>query len=153
MTRTSGRILQGVAALLVLLAPAAQAGLGEGVAAVARDHAALRGRTLTVTPMQAYDRHESTTAAGIRIHEYVSRAGTVFAVTFDGPSIPDLKVLLGTQYGAYVVATSSRRVNHKVLSIHTPDLVMQVVKLPRGFSGEAHVPGLVPAGVNRSELR
>jgi hypothetical protein len=102
--------------------------------------------------MQAYDRHDLTTSSGTRIRQYVSRAGTVFAVSFEGPVVPDLKVLLGTRYGDYVVATASRRINHKVLTIDSPNLAMQVVKLPRGFSARAFAPDLVPAGVARRDL-
>jgi hypothetical protein len=150
MQLTFGRTAACLA--LVLAAPMAQAGLGEGVATVARDHAALNGRALTTTPMQAYDRHDLTTSSGTRIRQYVSRAGTVFAVSFEGPVVPDLKVLLGTRYGDYVVATASRRINHKVLTIDSPNLAMQVVKLPRGFSARAFAPDLVPAGVARRDL-
>jgi hypothetical protein len=39
-----------------------------------------------------------------------------------------------------------------VLSISTPDLVLQNSRLPRGFMGRAHIPSLVPAGTSVAEL-
>lgn len=142
----------GMSALLAL--PVAFAGLGEPVASVARDHAELHGRALVVTPLQAYDRHEITTDDGTRVREYVSRAGTVFGVTFAGPSPPDLKVLLAGHYDDYVAAAAAaRRGSHHVLAIDTPGLVVTVVKRPRGFSGSAHVPALLPADTTAGDLR
>ncbi len=143
--------LAAVAGLAV--APAAHAGLGEGVASVARDHATLHAQVANVVPMQAYDLHEMTSRDGSRVREYVTRAGTVFAVTFNTRTMPDLKALLGDRYAEYVAVTNARRTNHKVFAISTPSLVLQIVKLPRGFSGSAHVPTLLPEGFSSRDLR
>lgn len=141
----------GMAALLSV--PVAVAGLGDPVASVARDHAQLRGTALVVTPLQAYDRHEITTDDGTRVREYVSRAGTVFGVTFAGPSLPDLKVVLAGHYDEYTAAAAAARPgSHHVLAINTPGLVVTVIKRPRGFSGSAHVPALLPAGTTAGDL-
>ena len=154
MSRSTS-ILTGSLLLTAALvtAPAAPAGLGEGTASIARDHAALHGHALQITPMQSYDRHELTTASGTKVREYASRDGTVFAVAFAGPSVPDLKVLLGARYDEYARAVAARAGNHHVLSINSPGLVMQVIKLPRGLIGRAHVPALLPAGVSPGDLR
>ena len=148
----SGAVAGFLVAAGLGLAPAAQAGLGEGVDSVARDHAALRAQAASVVPMQAYDVHEMATSGG-RVREYVTRTGTVFAVTFQGPSMPNLHAVLGSHYGEYATAVSARRTNHKVFAMSEPGLVMEVVKLPRGFTGSAHVPALLPAGVAARDLR
>lgn len=142
-------------ALVVALAAVqtAWAGLGESVETIAHDHLALEGRALSQTPMPAYDRHEIMTTTGVRIREYATRSGTVFAVAFSGPSIPDLRVLLAQHYAAYLAEAARPRVNHRAMSIESPGLVLSIVKLPRGFVGTAHVPTLVPAGVAPRELR
>ena len=149
----SGLLAGAAFAAAFALAPEANAGLGEGVDSVARDHAMLRAHAATLVPMQSYDVHEMTTPDGGRVREYLSRGGTVFAVTFSGRAMPDLGALLGSHYPDYVAATSARRTNHKVLAINEPGLVMEVVKLPRGITGSAHVPALLPAGVSARELR
>ena len=82
----------GVVAVGVCLTQAAFAGLGDTAASVQRDHTALRGTSLTVTPMASYDLHEITSPDS-RVREYVSHAGTVFAVTWSGRARPDLSVV------------------------------------------------------------
>ena len=143
-------------ALLVsglLLSVGAHAGLGEPVASVQRDHAALQGVTLAVTPMGAYDMHETSLADGTRVRQYVGPAGTVFGVAWTGRSLPDLKLLLAAHYARYVAAARTHHGSHHVLSLDTPDVAISVVRLPRGFAGSAHVPALVPAGISVQDLR
>jgi hypothetical protein len=143
-------VLAGVAG--VCLAPAALAGLGETAASVQRDHTALRGTALTVTPMASYDLHEITTADN-SVREYVSHAGNVFAVTWSGRARPDLSVVLGARYAEFTKSATSHPASHKVFALTTNDLVMHVQKLPRGIVGEAHAPSLFPAGVSAQDIR
>jgi Protein of unknown function (DUF2844) len=145
--------LATIAAAGALLTPAAQAGLGKPVESVQRDHAALHGVALAVTPMQNYDLHESTIADGTRLRQYATRAGTVFAVAWSGPALPDLKLVLGESYDAYVAAASNHRGSHHVFTIATPELVLGITKHLRGFTGHAHLPALLPAGTTAQELR
>jgi hypothetical protein len=135
------------------LAPTAQAGLGEPVDSVERDHAAVHGSALSVTPMLNYDLHETTTVDGARLRQYATRAGTVFAVAWSGPALPNLKLVLGKSYDAYVAAASAHRGSHHVLNIVTPDLVLNITKHARGFTGNAYQPALLPAGTTAQELR
>ena len=146
----------------VLLAPlvfgalassTASAGLGDSADSIARDHLALRGTTLAITPAVAYDIHETTTVDGAHIRQYVSRQGTVFAVAWSGRAQPDLKVVLAGQYDKYLAAASAHRGNHHVFTVSTPELFISIVRAPRGFQGAAHLPALVPAGTAASELR
>ena len=135
------------------VSPVAHAALGESVESVQRDHAALRGAALAVTPTQAYDLHEITTADATRVREYVSRAGTVFAVTWSGRSLPNLQAVLGQRYDEYAAAAAGHHGSHHVFTIATASLVMHIRKLPRGFTGSAHVPALVPPGVATQDIR
>jgi hypothetical protein len=135
------------------LAPcAAEAALGGDLASIAHDHESLRAN-VTVTPTVSYDLHELTTASGTRVREYADRSGKVFAVTWQGPSLPDLGQLLGGYAERYATAVRAHRGSHHVLTLSEPDLAISVVKLPRGFSGQAYLPGAMPAGVGREELR
>jgi hypothetical protein len=144
----------GVAlALGLCLASAAQAGLGDRVESVPRDHAALHGAALKVTPMANYDVHEITSAGGARVREYVSRDGTVFATTWSGPTMPDLKVVLASHYEEYAAGAQAHRGSHHVFAMDTDGLVLRVVKLPRGLAGSARVPALVPPGMSIQDIR
>ena len=147
-------VLASILAVLgLIVAPVTRAGLGEPLESVQRDHAALHGTALAVTPTAAFDRHEITTAEGTRVREYASHVGTVFAVTWSGRSLPDLKIVLGQHYAAYAAATSGHRGNHHVFTIESADLVLHIRKLPRGFTGSAHVPALLPPGTVAADIR
>jgi hypothetical protein len=142
-----------LAVLGLLLAASAQAGLGEPVASVQKDHLALHGVTLAVTPQDAFDVHETTTADGGFVRQYASKAGTVFAVAWSGRTLPDLGVVLGKHYDEYLAAAKTRRGSHHMLSVSSPEVVMSVARLPRGFMGSAHVPTLLPPGVTSQDIR
>ena len=137
----------------LMLAGAAQAGLGEHVESVAHDHAMLHGTALRVTPMANYQMHEITSEHGGLVREYVSPQGQVFATTWSGPVMPDLKVVLAGHYPAYMANVQARRASHHVFSMATDGMVLRVVKLPRGIAGSARIPALVPPGVNVEDIR
>jgi hypothetical protein len=128
------------------------AALGESGVSIARDREVLRSSLKTIS-MKGYDVQELTNESGATVREYVTSAGTVFALTWSGTQVPDLKQLLGTYFDRYMTAAQVHRTGHHVLSIATPDLVMTVVKFQRKSSGQVYVPSLMPSGVTRQELR
>ena len=142
-----------VTVLLALVATAAQAGLGNPVAQLRDDQSRLGARDISVQRAAAFDRHAFQSSNGVRIRAFAGRDGQVFAVTFDGPAMPDLKVLLGTRYAEYASAVRPSPSTHKVYTYASGTLELNIVKLPRGFTGSAWVPGAVPAGVNVSALQ
>lgn len=151
---TESRWRAGAAlAMGLLLGGTAQAGLSERAESVAHDHAMLRGAALRVTPMANYQVHEITSDHGDRVREYVSPAGQVFATTWTGRAMPDLKVVLAGHYADYMANAQARRGNHHVFSMVTDRMVMRIVKLPRGVAGSARAPALMPPGVNVEEIR
>jgi Protein of unknown function (DUF2844) len=128
------------------------AALGESGASIARDREAMRG-SLRTLPMTRYDVHELRIDSGTVVREYVTPAGKVFAVTWEGPQVPDLKLLLGAYFERYTAAAQAHRTGHHVLSIATPELVMTAVKFQRKASGRVYVPALMPGDVTDQELR
>lgn len=140
--------------LNLLGAGPASAGLGDDAASVLSDTYALQG-TLHITLLLQYDLHEITTDSGMRIREFVNRSGTVFAVTWSGPVMPDLQQLLGANFAAYVnaVAASQQTGLRRSLRIATSDLVVESAGHMRAYQGRAYLPALVPSGTNVSELR
>ncbi|MFI4868231.1 MAG: DUF2844 domain-containing protein [Steroidobacterales bacterium] len=145
--------LFGLFGALVLPAPAL-AHLGGDTDSVSADRDALRAE-LHSTPMQHYDLHEISTAGGTRVHEYTTRQGTVFAVTWQGPLPPDLRQLFGNYFEKYqsAAATQARPGMHRQLMIAAGDLVVQSTGHLRDFRGRAYVPSLVPAGVSVADLQ
>ena len=151
------RLAARVAALLVLLVvldpPAAHAALGATREDLLRDAAALQTARVTITSREGYDVHEMISADGTTVRAYVEPGGRVFAVTWSGRVQPDLRVVLGPYYDRFLQAARAPHPSHHVLTLTAPDLVLSVVKLPRGFSGRAHLPSLVPAGTAVEALR
>ena len=146
--RVSATALAGLAGLVALPAHAA---LGGDVASVLRDGAALRA-SHAVTPFAAYDLHEATGADGTVLREYVDKSGKVFALSWRGPGSPNVRSLLG-EHAAHYEAVRARFSNHHVVNIDEPGFAVSIVKLPRGWHGQAVLPAAIPAGVARNELR
>ena len=151
------RLATRVAALLVLLVvlhpPAAHAALGATREDLLRDAAALQTARVTITSREGYDVHEMISADGTTVRAYVEPGGRVFAVTWSGRVQPDLRVVLGPYYARFLEAARAPHPSHHVLTLTAPDLVLSVVKLPRGFAGRAHLPSLVPARTAVDTLR
>jgi hypothetical protein len=133
-------------------APPAMAALGDTTTSVSSDTVRLKA-SLRVISGASYSVHELTTAEGTAIREYVTPAGTVFAVAWRGPFKPDLHVLLGAYFNLFVSAPRSTGSTRTQLAIDQPALVMRAGGHMRAFSGVAWVPGLVPAGVSPGELQ
>jgi len=128
--------------------------LGGDLAAVEADALQLQG-AVQRTALIAYDVQEITAAAGLTVREYVTRSGTVFAVTWSGPVPPDLAQLLGSHFARYLAGFAAQE--HpglkRSLRIATPDLIVESGGHLRAFSGRAYLPALLPAGVQVADLR
>jgi len=150
------RLLANVFLLLLLGLPLrAFATLGGSIDSVRQDQAHLQAR-LTVDTRGAYTVHELTSALGTVVKEYMSPEGKVFAVSWQGPFMPEIKLLLGSYLDEYSSAARElreRQSGRSPLSIHTPSLVIENVGHLRAYSGRAYDPGLLPAGVNANDLR
>lgn len=143
--------LLGTLAAVCVSAPAL-AGLGGDAASVEADRASMKGVSHTTRGVD-YDVHEIQTPTGTVIHEYVSAQGKVFAVSWDGPGLPDLHQLLGGYAARLAQAqTRSPHYNHHHLRIETPDVVMQFDAYLRSRSGRAWVPALIPQNLASKDI-
>jgi len=121
----------------------ALAALGGDVSSVEADRVSLKG-TVRVSPETNFALHEITTADGMQVHEYLSATGKVFAVSWRGRGVPDLRQLLGSYYGQFAQAASAPHYNHHHLSVTTADVVVQSSGHTRSFFGRAWAPSLLP---------
>jgi hypothetical protein len=140
-------------ALSLLLAGAAHATLGQAADSVARDIDAMRGTSVTRSAAGEVVVHEITTGEGTQVREYVSPTGLVFATSWVGRALPDLKLLLGAHYKTYLAQAGGSAGNAKVFSLAGDDLVLRVAKLPRGFAGSAQLTKSLPPNLGAGELR
>ena len=139
-------------ALSVLCSAPTFAALGGDATSVEADRASMKG-ALRVTPTVDYSLHEIQTSSGIVIREYVSAEGKVFAVSWRGDGIPDLRQMLGGYYGQFAQATSQPHYNHHHLAVRTSDVVVESSGRARAFFGRAWVPALVPQNFSVHDIR
>jgi hypothetical protein len=134
----------------------ASAELGGDVASVQTDRARMRGALVRITSNDRYSLHEMQTESGTLVREYVSPAGKVFAVAWQGPLLPDLRQVLGPYFERYVQgaqAAVANRTGRAPLLVELPDLVVQNSGRQRAFTGRAYVPQMVPQGVTSNDIQ
>jgi len=139
--------------ILLLVADRALAALGEDVASVESDRAHLKAAAARTQSTQNYTVHELQGANGLVIREYVSPAGTVFAVAWNGPQMPDLRQLFGAYFSVYQQAAKAKRAGRGPLHIDQSDLVVHSGGHMRAFSGMAYLPQLLPPDVAISDIK
>jgi hypothetical protein len=125
---------------------AAHATLGQNVSTVDNDQARLRAAAHTVITQSAYSVHVMTMPSGTLVREYVASNGVVFGVAWQGPTLPNLKSMLGASFDQYVAAVATRR--GTPLAVASSDLVVYSGGHLRAFAGYAYLPQAVPAGVD-----
>ncbi len=106
--------------------------------------------SLRMTSNNSYNIHEITASNGIVVREFVSLSGNVFGVAWQGPSHPDLRQVLGSNYDTFTQAVKAQRAQrhgHGPLLIQQPGLVVQMSGHMRSLTGKAYLPQSLPAGV------
>ena len=140
-------------ALMTLLAVSfpAYAELGGDEASIQTDQAQMQGmRRIARTGTHAM--HEIQTPTGTKVREYVSPAGKVFGVAWEGPSLPNMRQLLGPYFDRLSQAQTNRR-GRGPLFIQLPDLVFYSGGHMRALAGQAYIPDMVPQGVTAEAIR
>jgi Protein of unknown function (DUF2844) len=147
--------IAGIAIIALALPFPAPASLGGDMATVQADQMRMQG-TLRSTNTQAYNIHEIQAPNGVAVREFVSPAGKVFGVAWQGSTHPDLRQILGTYFDQFTQAVQAERAHHPghgPLSIQTPGLVVQLGGHMRAFVGRVYVPEMMPVGVRAEEIR
>ena len=134
----------------------AKAGLGDTAASVEADRVSMKGQ-LRARSAPGYSVQEITAANGAVVREYVSSSGTVFAVSWSGPAMPNLQQTLGTYFAQYQTAVKAQRSagarsGHHHLQIRSPSLVVHAGGHMRQYFGFAYVPSLLPQNLSVSDL-
>jgi hypothetical protein len=148
--RLFGRLAASVLASQIVCLPAL-ATLGEDVTTVENDRVQMKAQ-LRMTSVAGYTVHEIETPYNTVVREYVSASGKVFAVSWSGPLLPDLKQTLGRYFDEYHAA-SSPRVGRRHLDVQGSDLVVHSHGRMRAFYGNAYVPSLLPPNFSPDEIQ
>lgn len=153
---------------MLLLGLAMAGTVGEGVAALGKAPTTLPAassaspapgaRVLAATPTgrsSLYTLHEVQLESGTTVREYATPAGLVFAISWRGPVLPDLSVLLGDYFNTFKVETEQSRTMGRrgsPVNIERDGLVVSSNGRMRNFFGHAYAPDLIPAGFNIKDV-
>lgn len=139
---------------LLLYASAATAFAGLGSAPSAPGPRILSQSALTVATSATYTDLKETLESGTEVHEYVNAQGTVFAVSWAGPFLPDLREVLGVKFDTMVNHVRQRAGGARSqVRVQQDDVVIFSGGRPGGFSGRAWMPALLPAGFDTNAVR
>ena len=118
----------------------------------ARVLAAASASTGSTGSTAAYDVNTSVLDNGTTVREYVAN-GVVFAVSWTGPFLPDLRTLLGQQFTTLTSETARRpKAGNSQVRIVRPDVTIESTGHMRAYSGRAWVTSLLPAGFDTDEI-
>jgi hypothetical protein len=158
-------------AYLLLSAHHAGASLGGSIDSIESDRKAFEGKLRSFSPsgspsgtssgpQRQFTIHEIS-QDGTKIQEYALPDGTVFAVSWRGPTQPDLSVLLGNYYSEYEQTllklnrpsgrTAQRRGRSSRI-IRSKNLVIERSGHMRDVRGKAYLPDLMPTGLKAEDL-
>ena len=116
------------------------------------------GRSLAATATAAdsapaYTVSQSTLDSGTVVREYVNTQGTVFAVSWAGPALPDLRTLLGDKFAVLTTTAAKRpKAGHSQLAVDQQDVVIVSGGHMRAFAGHAWIPDALPAGFDTATI-
>jgi len=135
-----------VLCMLVMGSIPAWAALGDNVASVDSDVQAMGGQHRLVA-REGFNLHQITLSDGSVVNEFVSPAGTVFGVSWQGHSLPNLPQLLGSYMTNLQQGERIRVIPRRGVTIQGDNFVFTSFGRMRSFNGRAYVPGLVPANL------
>jgi len=124
----------------------AWAALGESVSSVDSDAQAFAGKHMMVAKV-GYDLHQITMSDGSVVNEFVSPAGIVFGVSWQGHFIPNLHQLLGSYMTNLQQGQRTQVVPRRAVTIQGNDFVFSSFGHMRSFRGRAFVPSMVPSNL------
>ena len=139
--------------MLVLAVSPAWAALGQPESSVNKDQQFLRGQVRSEV-YGSYRLHLITEPSGTTVREYVSPAGIVFGISWQGPFVPNLQQLLGTYFThLQEFAQAQTRRRGGAITIQKQNFVLTSGGHMRAYQGRAYVPSLLPPGVSPEVVR
>ena len=150
--------LLGLAGLaLALASPPSFASLGAAPSTFANATDARQARLLAAnrgagTSGAACAVNVATLPGGTVVREYVAD-GVVFAVSWKGPFLPDLRTLLGRHFATLTAEASAHaKAGRAQLHIARPDVTIESTGHMRAHAGRAWVASLLPAGFDTDDI-
>ena len=114
--------------------------------------AGLKARVLAFATSN-YKVNETTLESGTLVREYVNRNGVVFAVSWTGPFLPDLRTLLGNHFVTLTSETAKKpKAGHSQVNIARPEVVIVSRGHMRAYAGRAWMESEFPAGFSATNI-
>jgi hypothetical protein len=130
----------------------ARAALGGAADSVESDRLSMKALTRPA-PTGALRKQELQLPSGTVVTEYLGSTGQVYAVTWHGPTLPNLQLVLGNYFGSLKAAAGQPAVRRRLVRVNTPDIVIESGGKMRAFAGRAWVPNLLPSGVTPADIQ
>jgi len=109
----------------------------------------------SVAGSSLYSSHVMQLENGTVVREFSNSKGVVFAVSWQGPVLPDLTELLGSYFKTFKTATEQARASGRrggSMGLVRDDLVVSSNGRMRDFFGYAYAPALIPTGVSIKDV-
>jgi uncharacterized protein DUF2844 len=152
----NSQIIAGCMFFSILLAAGqpARAFLGGRADSAGTDQQSLKKVRRATTPLNGYTVEEVVYEA-TSVREFVSPAGIVFAIAWNGYVHPELMQLLGSYWNEYstVRQKALRKSGSRRQQLATENIVVEKWGHMRNLHGRAYVPALVPEGVSIDEIK
>lgn len=140
-------------AVLALAVGTACAALG-GKPARFGPHVAAAKSQAAATGQAAYTETRKVLDSGTTVHEYLDAQGSVFAVSWSGPFLPDLKEILGEHFEVLAAQQRNQRAGGRSpLHIKQSDVVIDSEGHMGAFQGRAWLPAQLPAGFDPQAIK
>jgi hypothetical protein len=142
------KMFWGVSLILIVGVVPAWAALGEPESSVSADGQFMRAQ-IRDEVHEGYRLHQITDASGGVVREYVSPAGVVFGVSWQGPFVPNMQQLLGS-YFTHLQQYAQAQTGHHggPLIIQKDNFVFSSGGHMGWRHGHAYVPSLLPTNLS-----
>ena len=146
------RAIRAILPLIFLCSAPVWAALGQLAESVESDRRVLQGQ-IRRSELRGFTLHEITGEDGNVVREFVSPAGIVFAVSWEGPSPPNLPQLLGTYFPQFQQAARSGVRRRGPIVVRRGALVVESGGHMRAFHGRAYLTSQIPDSLSQEIVR
>ncbi|MEM5457204.1 DUF2844 domain-containing protein [Paraburkholderia phytofirmans] len=96
-----------------------------------------------------------TDAGNTTINEYATNTGEIIAYAWQGPTMPDLRALLGKYAASYRAGAAAAPAdgNLHVSRVARPDVIVESGGPMRGYVGRTWLPAALPPGVTADDFQ
>ena len=144
--------VSGAMVIGALWSAAASATLGEPESSLTAE-TQLNRASIKQSDYGSYRVHEMQLPSGTVLREYAGPDGKIFAVTWNGPFIPNLKQTLGNYFAEFSAEAPAAHGTRKHLEVRQADLVVESGGHMRAHHGRAYLPQAIPSGVSVGDLQ